>query len=153
MTPVWFPREQPLAAQAAWIPAVRLSLLTQRLGQLPPFRLETLRCIQTVQGVLLSSQEPEQLPWLDQALWLAPEPLAPALWLPTLWQPDGSLPLLEQACLARTGGPCALIPTDAVLSGQSQSSQGTLLVNIQPMHPLTLWLQTANAPAQDASET
>ena len=145
MTPVWLPRPQPLAAQAAWIATAMLPALSLRLQQLPPARRMQLQAVQTRQGLLLSSPDSEQLPWLDQVLWLGRDSAAPALWLPTLWQPDGSLPLLEQACLARIGGPCALIPPAAVINGQSHDSAGTLLVNTQPMQPIELWLLAAQA--------
>ena len=65
---------------------------------------------------LLVTGDAAALPWVDGALYLAPRPEAPALWLPTTQRPDVPLDLLERALARRYRvQPLALLPMPAQL--------------------------------------
>lgn len=66
--------------------------------------------------VLVVSGQPADLPWVDGAAYAAPCDEAPALWLPTLYQPDMPGDLLSQALLRRhPRGTLLLWPTPAAI--------------------------------------
>ena len=73
--------------------------------------------------VLMVLGEPATLPWVDGVAYAAPCADAPALWLPTLWEPDLPGDLVERA-LHRLHGrqplllwrqPLAVVPLDRLL--------------------------------------
>lgn len=64
--------------------------------------------------VLLGTSE--SLPWVDGAVYLGRDPLAPALLLPCALEPDVAPSLLERALLAGQGdGPLAVLPASGML--------------------------------------
>lgn len=73
--------------------------------------------------VLVVSGQTADLPWVDGAAYAAPCNEAPALWLPTLYQPDVPGDLLSQALLQRHPRstlllwptPAAIVPLDRQL--------------------------------------
>jgi len=73
--------------------------------------------------VLVVLGEPDSLPWVDGVAYAAPCADAPALWLPTLWEPDRPADLVARA-LHRLHGrqplllwrdPPAVVPLDRLL--------------------------------------
>ncbi|MBJ6764583.1 hypothetical protein JGU66_27765 [Myxococcaceae bacterium JPH2] len=65
------------------------------------------------EGVLVLLGEAETLPWVDGALYLGRDPVAPSLLLPCAVRPDAPLPLWERAWVARMpkgSTPLAVLP-------------------------------------------
>lgn len=103
----WHPRFQPLEPRGIWSRGADARCLALRLLERP---LNDLRgCTSGDQLVLLGP--PEQLGWVEGAVYLGLEPGAPLLYVPTLWAP--SLPA-EWICsrLARlVPPPWLMLPT------------------------------------------
>lgn len=138
MNLIWQPRNQPLEAGALWITHDKQSNLTECLSRFDSARLSCLSYMSTEEGFFLTSTSPTLLPWIDQALWLGKETLAPDLWLPTLWQTNIPTPLLMRASLAKTSTTTALIPPENVLKNISDVSDGTLMVGLTNPQPIKL---------------
>ncbi len=111
----WLRRAHPVVplAVVAWGDhAVRLHA---RLCALPAEHL--MRLLGTAsRDVLVVSGQTADLPWVDGAAYAAPCDEAPALWLPTLYQPDVPGDLLSLALLRRhPRGSLLLWPTPAAI--------------------------------------
>ena len=107
MRPHWIPREPPLVPAALWAAGETLHLLENRLHGLSDRRLQRLSCVRTREGMLLLGDD---LPWLEGVVWLGRDPEAANVWMPVHLATDIPAGVLELACLARCGGPVALIP-------------------------------------------
>lgn len=119
----WRSRPAPAEAQAAvaWGEAARR--LHRRLTLLAGEHAARLQA--TANGdVLVVTGVTADLPWVDGVAYAAPSASAPALWLPTSWQPDVPEDLLGQALSVRFKRtplllwrePRAVIPLDRLLA-------------------------------------
>lgn len=88
---------EPQAAVAWGAVAPRLNQQLRSLSGAVAARLQV--CAN--RDVLVVCGATADLPWLDGVEYAAPDALAPALWLPTTWEPDVPVELLEQALSAR----------------------------------------------------
>ena len=110
LAPSWEPREPPLAPRGV----VGLGEAGRRLARRAVARgAEGLRGLAGDGLVLLAG---ESLPWADGAIYVAPDPSAPALWLPTQLQPAVHSVLVARALgLRGHTGPHLLLPRHRVL--------------------------------------
>ena len=122
----WRARTAPVAAMAAvaWGDAAarlhaQLSRQYSHIVGLVPGRWSATAS----RDVLVLQGEPASLPWVDGVAYAAPCDCAPALWLPTLWEPDLPGDLVARA-LHRLHGrqplllwrePLAVVPLDRLL--------------------------------------
>ncbi|HET7867636.1 MAG TPA: hypothetical protein VFL86_24805 [Burkholderiaceae bacterium] len=111
--------EEPLAAVAWGDAAARLHAQLARDAATSSGRW----CATASRDVLVVQGEPATLPWVDGVAYAAPCRDAPALWLPTLWEPDLPGDLVARA-LQRLHGrqplllwpqPLAVVPMDRLL--------------------------------------
>jgi hypothetical protein len=56
-----------------------------------------------------------ELPWVDGAIWLGVDPLAPGLYLPTTRRPEDPIEWVEAAVLREVSRPAALLEDGAVV--------------------------------------
>ena len=112
----WRPRDPPLAPVAAVARGAAAPRLARRLLRGPQpltsFRLVAGRELLVVLG------PSDDLPWVDDVLYLGRDDRAPALLLPTHTTPAAPLPLLERAWLRRVPGadlPLAVVPGPGLL--------------------------------------
>ena len=88
-------------------------------------------------GLLVITGDEARLPWADGVFYLGRDAAAPTLLLPTVWQPDVPLTLLERALLRQKA---AVAPVAVLLNPP-------LLVSLATARPLaraalTAWLAT-----------
>lgn len=97
---VWRPRARPLPPAGAVARGRAARLLGERLLARSD---EDLACLSGVAGedLLIVLGPAAALPWTDGAVYVGRDPEAPSLLLPTTREPSVSLPLLEQALIAR----------------------------------------------------
>ncbi|MBN8229785.1 hypothetical protein JYK02_19930 [Corallococcus macrosporus] len=96
------------------------------------------------QDVLVLLGPATSLPWVDGAVYLGRDPLAPALLLPCALEPDVAPSLLERALLAGHGdAPLAVLPASGVLVSVGAAKSVARA-------SLTAWL-SANGGAEAAS--
>jgi hypothetical protein len=103
--------------------APRLHARLQALVAAGPQQAKLLQATASRDVVIVTSQQAEQLPWVEGAAYAAPCDEAPALWLPTLQRPDAAPELLMRALKARHQrqpillwpAPAALVPLDRLL--------------------------------------
>ncbi|KAF1030810.1 MAG: hypothetical protein GAK37_01097 [Pseudomonas sp.] len=118
----WRPRHTAAEPQAAVAWGESARRLHARLQQMPPEQAAQLHATANAE-VLVVSGAAGQLPWVDGVEYAAPHPHAPALWLPTSWEPDVPVGLLRQAfCTRFTRSPLlvwhapqAVVPLDRQL--------------------------------------
>ena len=102
----WRPREPPLVAGAvvAWDDGARRLATRALAAAWPPGALAAVAAADAL--VLVGDYA--RLPWVDGAVYLARDPHAPSLYLPTTLSPTVPLTLLERALI--TQFPTALVP-------------------------------------------
>jgi hypothetical protein len=136
----WGPRAEPLEPLAvAGEGPVALALARRVLSE-PDARLSTWSGVAGT-GVLILLGPADSLPWVDGAVYLGRDAVAPALLMPCALAPNVAAPMLERALLARVGHdgtPVAVLPA----SGH--------LVSVAAARPvsratLTEWLEPAPA--------
>ena len=118
------PWSGPAAAAVAWGDAAgRLHALLVRESARDPAAAPGRWSASASRDVLVVLGEPAALPWVDGVAYAAPCADAPALWLPTLWEPDLPGDLVARA-LHRLHGrqplllwrqPAAVVPLDRLL--------------------------------------
>ena len=79
----------------------------------------------------------EELPWIEDAIWLGTDPEAPSLLFPTLYEPDLHPALIERSVHQRFSRPCGPYAVIPPLCG------GPLLLALGAARPL------ATKPLQD----
>ncbi|MBU8900128.1 hypothetical protein DRW03_15615 [Corallococcus sp. H22C18031201] len=112
VAPRWFPRPIPLTPLAV-VGVGPVALALKRRGlEAADAQLARWRGVAGA-GVLVLLGDAETLPWVDGALYLGRDPLAPSLVLPCALRPEVPLPLWERALVAqvpRGSTPLAVIP-------------------------------------------
>lgn len=129
----WSPRREPLEPEAVLALGQGAGSLARRALAMPEQEQGQLRAL-AAPGVLVLLGPAQVLPWVDGARYLAPEPCAPGLWLPSsqgLW-PHPALVLRRLERSAPT--PLALWPGGEVFP----------LGDARPLWPRALraWLDT-----------
>jgi hypothetical protein len=111
----WRPRALPLEPLAvAGVGPVALAL-GQRASRAEDATLDAWTGV-AGPDVLVLLGTADSLPWVDGAVYLGREPLAPALLLPCALEPDVAPSLLERALLAGQGdAPLAVLPASGML--------------------------------------
>jgi hypothetical protein len=103
-------RAQPLAAAGLYAEGAARARLLEQLAAAPGERLAALRGVDAGDCVVLLGPESE-LPWVDGVVYLGRDPRAPLLLVPTCYEPDVPLELLEQRVAAAVQpAPIALVP-------------------------------------------
>lgn len=104
----WVARETPLAPEALVAPRGAIARLHARLVEADDAALARLRGVATEEGwIVLGPQD--ALPWVDGLTYLARDPDAPSLWVPTYLSLSPAATLVERAIRGRFGaGPLAL---------------------------------------------
>lgn len=115
----WQPVDSPISplAAVAWSGVARR--LHDRLIALPTDQQARLQITANC-DVLIVMGSTSDLPWVEGIEYAAPSADAPALWLPTRWQPDVSIELLAKAFLGKNRrqplllwqNPAVVIPLD-----------------------------------------
>jgi hypothetical protein len=109
----WQLRAQPPAPRAVVAWGDVASRLHARLCQLPVELRARLLATASRDALVVSGETPD-LPWVDGVAYAAPCPHAPALWLPTVYEPSVPTDLLARALLKRhPRGPLLLWPAPA----------------------------------------
>ncbi|QZI68181.1 hypothetical protein K5F93_17230 [Pseudomonas protegens] len=111
---------QPPRAAVAWDAVARR--LHQRLQQLPATQAERLQATAHARVLVVLGAESD-LPWVEGVQYAASHEQAPALWLPTRYEPEVAIDLLAQALLDKEARsllllwpePAAVIPLDRQL--------------------------------------
>lgn len=106
----WTPRARPLAPEALHAPRVVVPSLCARLEALDDAALARLRGLTSPAGwIVLAGDAEVELPWVDGLTYLAREPEAPVLWIPTYAALVPAPALVARALTAKLGaGPWAL---------------------------------------------
>lgn len=113
----WSPREPPLQPVAVMAAGRAAAALARRLLTCSADDLASLQGVVSASAVVILGEE-EALPWVDGALYLGRDPVAPRLLLPTTSMPSVPVAWLERSLLARIeaqDAPWALAPTLALL--------------------------------------
>lgn len=111
---------QPPRAAVAWDAVARR--LHQRLQQLPSAQAGRLQATANARVLVVLGAESD-LPWVEGVQYAAHHEQAPALWLPTRYEPEVAIDLLARALLDKEARcplllwpePAALIPLDRQL--------------------------------------
>jgi hypothetical protein len=112
---IWSVRALPLAPQGVWARGRAASRLGRRLLERAPEALGALSGLGG-EGALVVLGAPEALPWVDGVGYLAPEPEAPGLWLPTTHAVSPHPALVTRALPASLRSPVALLPDGVALA-------------------------------------
>jgi hypothetical protein len=112
---IWSARALPLAPQGAWARGRAALRLARRLLERSPEALAALSGVGG-EGVLVVLGSLEALPWVDGVGYLAPEPEAPGLWLPTTHEVSPHPALALRALPASLRSPVALLPDGVALA-------------------------------------
>lgn len=126
MEPTWSERTIPRPISAMLLRGVAATRLVERL-----LTLEKYPWTGVAGRGWVALMGPE-LPWSPEALWLGPDPDAPSLLLPTLYQPDLHPMLLERAVTARFHRPCGPYAVVPAICG------GPLLLALGAARPLAV---------------
>jgi hypothetical protein len=113
----WTTRARPLVPEALLSPPTAVPSLYARLAALDDEALARLRGLSSPAGwIVLASEAEVELPWVDGLTYLARDPEAPALWVPTYAALVPAAPLVARALTAKLGaGPWALWGTPLVV--------------------------------------
>lgn len=132
----WRERSPALVPQAALAWGAAAEALHARLAQMPAEQLAKLSLTANL-DVLVAIGAPELLPWVAGVSYAAPCPEAPALWLPTCWEPDVPCDLLAQALRRQFGRQPLLLckePATALPLDRALPASPALLERIATQH-------------------
>jgi hypothetical protein len=106
----WTTRARPLVPEALHAPRAVVPSLCARLEAMDDAALSRLRGLSSPAGwIVLAGEAEVELPWVDGLTYLAREPEAPALWVPTYAALVPAAPLVARALTTKLGaGPWAL---------------------------------------------
>ena len=114
---LWQPRRYPLTPTAVAAQGEAAQKLTERLLACDKETLSRLKGVAGPEWIVVLGEE-SLLPWVDGAIYLGRDALAPALLLPTTLEPSVPLPLLEKALRRQAptlAAPIAVLPETHVL--------------------------------------